>query len=242
MDNTVKKSEQMESSAVCVSNKGSCSEAPEGATGQDPVESRTGGTPLIEEEHLSCSQTLENLEGLTKKVGSLGLRFPKKNRCGAARKLARKARLAEAPTGASDGGQTQPTSGDQPQSLQGPSTSAAHGRGSASMEQKSPEGRGHPQGPQKRQRLAGGTPGGGQAKRPKQTGQLSYARAAQEGIRVAIVCEDYPRSQISRDNFADIQRAIGSQKRGSPPGWSIHTGQRGQPLWSAKTQTPGTGW
>jgi hypothetical protein len=26
---------------------------------------------------------------------------------------------------------------------------------------------------------------------------------------VAIVCEDYPREQISRDNFADIQRAIG---------------------------------
>jgi hypothetical protein len=26
---------------------------------------------------------------------------------------------------------------------------------------------------------------------------------------VAIVCEDYPREQISRDSFADIQRAIG---------------------------------
>jgi hypothetical protein len=77
------------------------------------------------------------------------------------------------------------------------------------VELESPEGRGHPQGPQKRQRLAGGTLGGGQAKRPKQTGQLSYARAAQEGIRVAIVCKDYPRGQISRDNFADIQRAIG---------------------------------
>jgi hypothetical protein len=57
--------------------------------------------------------------------------------------------------------------------------------------------------------LTGGTPGGGQAKRPKQTGQLSYARAAQEGIRLAVVCENYPRAQISRDNFVDIQRAIG---------------------------------
>jgi hypothetical protein len=26
---------------------------------------------------------------------------------------------------------------------------------------------------------------------------------------VATVCEDYPRSQVSRENFADIQRAIG---------------------------------
>ena len=65
MDNTEKKSEQTESSAVWASDKGSCSEAPEGATGQDPVESGTGGTPLIEEEHLSSSQTSENLEGLT---------------------------------------------------------------------------------------------------------------------------------------------------------------------------------
>jgi hypothetical protein len=145
---TEKKSEQMESSAVWASDKGSCSEAPEGATGQEPVESRTGGTPLIEEEHLSGSQTSENLEGLTGKVCSLGLRFSK-NCCGAARRQARKARLAEAPTGASDGGQPQPASGDQPLSTRGPSTSAAHGGGSASVEQKSPEGSGHPQGPQK---------------------------------------------------------------------------------------------
>ena len=77
------------------------------------------------------------------------------------------------------------------------------------MEQTSPESRGHPQGPHKRQRSAGGTLGGRQAKRPKQTGQLSYATAAREGIRVAVVCKDYPREQISRDNFADIQRVIG---------------------------------
>jgi len=64
--------------------------------------------------------------------------------------------------------------------------------------------------------LAGGTPGGGQAKRPKQTGQLSYARAAQEGIRVAIICEDYPRGHISRDNFADIKRAISQLVDGLP--------------------------
>jgi hypothetical protein len=26
---------------------------------------------------------------------------------------------------------------------------------------------------------------------------------------VAVACEDYPRSQISKDNFVDIQRAVG---------------------------------
>jgi len=150
MDNTEKKSEQTESSAVWASDKGSCSEAPEGATGQDPVESGTGGTPLIEEEHLSSSQTSENLEGLTEKVGSLGLQFPKKNHCGAARKRARRAKLAEAPTGASDSGQPQLPSGDQPQILLQPSISAAHHEGGpALVEQKSPESRGHPQGPHK---------------------------------------------------------------------------------------------
>jgi hypothetical protein len=58
--------------------------------------------------------------------------------------------------------------------------------------------------------------GGGQAKRPKQSGQLSYARAAQEGVQVAVVCEDYPREQISRNNFVNIQRAIGRLVDGLP--------------------------
>jgi len=70
---TVKKPQQMGSSAVWASDKGSCSEAPEGAAGQEPVKLGTGGTPLIEEENLPCSQTSENLEGLTDKVGPLGL-------------------------------------------------------------------------------------------------------------------------------------------------------------------------
>ena len=122
MENTEKeKTEQTESSAVRASDAGSSSEAPEGATGQDPIEPRTGGTSPIGKEHPSCSQITENLEGLTEKVGSLGLRFPKDNQCGSARKRPRKARLAEAPDGASDGGQPQTASGSQQQSL--PSTS-----------------------------------------------------------------------------------------------------------------------
>ena len=61
----------------------------------------------------------------------------------------------------------------------------------------------------------------GQAKRPKQVGQLSYARVAREGLRVAVVCENYPESQISKENFtkfrgrsADLWKS--SLKRGSP--------------------------
>jgi hypothetical protein len=42
---------------------------------------------------------LENLEGLKEKVGTLGLQTTRKRRCGAAKKWARKAKLAEAPTG-----------------------------------------------------------------------------------------------------------------------------------------------
>jgi len=69
------------------------------------------------------------------------------------------------------------------------------------------ESRGLPSGPSKRQRSGRGTPEG--AKRPKQVGQLSYARVAREGLRVAVVRENYPESQISKQNFTDIQRAIG---------------------------------
>jgi hypothetical protein len=61
----------------------------------------------------------------------------------------------------------------------------------------------------KRQRSSGGTPVGRQVKRPKQTGQPSYARVAREGIRVAIVCEGYLGTQVSKENFVAIQKAVG---------------------------------
>ena len=100
MDNTELNLEEMENAAVWDSGKGSCSEAPCGAAGQGPVEQIVGGTPPIEGEHLSSSsRTLENLDGLTDKVGTLGLQVSRRNRCGVARKWARNARLAEAPTG-----------------------------------------------------------------------------------------------------------------------------------------------
>jgi len=53
MDNTVKASEQEESSATWASDKGSGSEATVGAAEQNLVEKRSGVTPLTGEEHLS---------------------------------------------------------------------------------------------------------------------------------------------------------------------------------------------
>ena len=44
------------------------------------------------------SLSSKNCEGLTEKVSSLGLQSLRKNHSGAAKKRARKARLAEAPT------------------------------------------------------------------------------------------------------------------------------------------------
>ena len=153
-------------------------------------------------EHLPpSSSSPENVESLTEKVGTLGLQVTSKNRCGAAKKRARRARLAKAPSGDSGGGQPQSAPGGQPQALQKPGTSGV-------QQGKSAESKGLPLGLSKRQWSAGGTPVGGQAKRRKQVGQLSYARVAREGIRVAVVCENYPESQISKENFIDIQGAI----------------------------------
>ena len=97
------------------------------------------------------SQIPENLEDLTEKVGTIGLQvIIRKNRCGAAKKRARKTKLAEDPIGHSGGGQPRSALGDQPPTLQKPGTSEAHyGRGPVSAEQKSLESKGHPQGPSK---------------------------------------------------------------------------------------------
>jgi hypothetical protein len=124
MENKDVKLEKKESSATRASEKGSDAEAPAGATEQNPVEQGTSETPLIGEEHsASCSHTTESLEGLTERVGTIGLQVRKKNRCGSARKRVRKAKSAEAPTGATDGGRPQPAAGGQPLDSQEPDTS-----------------------------------------------------------------------------------------------------------------------
>ena len=76
----------------------------------------TGETPLTWEKNLSPSSLSSgNLEGLTEKVGIIGLHSIRKNRRGAGKRRARKARLAEAPTGDTASGQPQPSRGSRPQ-------------------------------------------------------------------------------------------------------------------------------
>jgi len=120
MENTDINLEHKESSAVGDSIKGFCSEAPQiGAAGQNPVKQGAGETPLIGEEHSStCSLSSENLDSLTEKVGTLGLQVTRKNHCGAAKKRARKTKLAEDPTGDSSSGQPWSALGSKPQTLQ----------------------------------------------------------------------------------------------------------------------------
>ena len=97
-----------------------------GATEQNPCMQGAGEITMTWEEHLTPSSlSLENLEGLTEKVGTLGLQSLRKNHCGAAKKQAKKARLAEAPTGDPGSGQPQPSQSSQPQNLQKPGKSGA---------------------------------------------------------------------------------------------------------------------
>ena len=203
-----------------------CSEAPQGATEQNSDLPGTRGTQAKWAEHLLLgSESSGNLEVLAERVGILDLQNKKKNCSGAAKKRARKTRLAEAPAGNSARVQPQqvpPKLGrwlrsSQTHSLQGPSTSGLQTQGSerppeqgCSTSGLQSRGGSKPlQGPDKHQRSSRSTLESRQAKRPKKSRQLSYAKAAQEGLRMAIVCHGYPEVQVFRENFMNIQRAIG---------------------------------
>jgi len=98
-----------------------CLEAPQGATERNPSLHGVRETPTTWEERLSPSSlSLENLAVLTEKVVTLGLQSFRKNRSGAAKKITRKARLAEAPAGNSDSGRPQTPRSNQPQILHEP--------------------------------------------------------------------------------------------------------------------------
>jgi len=112
--------------------------------------------------------------------------------------------VSETPTTWEDSDSSQPqqepgTSGTQIETKKivkyGPSTT-----GPNSTESKGPS-----QGPGKCQRLSRSTSEGGQAKRLKSIGQPSYAIAAREDIRMAVVCDSYPEIKVSKENFVDIQ-------------------------------------
>jgi len=64
---------------------------------------------------------------------------------------------------------------------------------------------------------------------------------------VAVVCENYPESQITKKNFTDIQRAIGRLVDELPEeGFTTRLVDsywlKGQLLWSAIMNRPRTGW
>lgn len=46
-------------------------------------------------------------------------------------------------------------------------------------------------------------------KRPKKITEVSNAKAAQEDLRMTIICNGYLDVQVSRENLINIQRAIG---------------------------------
>ena len=66
--------------------------------------------------------------GLTEKVGTLGLQAARKNHCGAAKRRAKKAKVADALVGDSVGGQPRPPQGGQKQALQELSTYVTQGK------------------------------------------------------------------------------------------------------------------
>jgi len=208
-----------------------------GAIAQDPDVHGEGEAPDSWEQHLSPERkSLENLEELAERVGTLDLRTPKKNRSGAAKKRARRAKVAGAPAG----GRTRPSQGSHTQALQELSSTGTQSKekphpGPQQGGPASPENRGSTKGQAKRQRSAGGTSGNRRAKRPKIAGPPSYAQAAREGIRMAIVFEGYPEVQVSKEKFSDIQRAVGGLVDGlpeeafTPRGSLIWIGPKGRP-------------
>jgi hypothetical protein len=160
-----------------------CSEAVQRATAQNHSMSGTCETP--QGEHLSSDKDdTGNLVVLANKVGTLDLPPGKRNRSGAAKKRARRARQAGARTG--DPACIQPPfEGGQTQTWQKPSTSGLQGK-------------------RKRQRTSGSTPEDRQVKGPMSSGQHSYTRVTQEGLRMAIICDGYPKVQVTEDDFEKI--------------------------------------
>ena len=73
---------------------------------------------------------------------------------------------------------------------------------------------------------------GGQAKRPKTVGPLSYAKAAQEGIRTVVVCNGRPeglgpQSKLYKHFTSRRWVCECLPEEGFTPGSSTSTGQKG---------------
>jgi hypothetical protein len=131
-----------------------CSEAMYRAAEQDPGKQGVGATSMTWEEQLSPSSlSSENLEGLIEKECTIGVHL--RIAVSLPTKRAKKAKLAEAPTGDS-GSSRQPPQCSLPQILQKPSTFGAHRKtmernkhGPSSAVPESSDSKGHPKGPGK---------------------------------------------------------------------------------------------
>ena len=84
-----------------------------------------------------------------------------------------------------------------------------------------------------------------QTNRPN-SGQLTFTRLTQKGLRMAIICDGYPKVQVSSENslisselFLDLW--MSSLRRHSPSASSIPTVLTGLSLWYTKIR-PGTDW
>ena len=169
----MKKLDSKESTAIRESSRDStescsqgalrCRKAPQGAIGQDAYLQGDVEALVSWEQHL-CPGSLrsEHLEGLTEKVGNLGLRAAKRYPFGAAKKRTRNAKMAEALAGNSAGAQPRLLQGGQKQGLQEHSlygTQGKEGKVKSETRQSGPvflEGRERTQGPSKLQRTSGG--------------------------------------------------------------------------------------
>jgi hypothetical protein len=95
-----------------------CRKSPQGAIGQDLRLQGVGEAPVSWEQHLSSgSLRSEKIEDLIEKFGTLGFRPARKKPFGAAKKRARKSKMAEAHAGNSAGGQSRLIQGGQKQGL-----------------------------------------------------------------------------------------------------------------------------
>jgi len=120
-------------------------------------------------------------------------------------------------------------------------------RGPSSSGSKLPEIEGPLQVPGKCQRLSGRTPEGGQVNRPRHTGQMSYARAAQDGLGMAIACGGYLTAQVSKKDFGNTQWVIGGlvdelPEEGFAPRLIDTYWAKGAAILVARTSRPSIGW
>jgi hypothetical protein len=196
-----------------------CTGAPQGSAGQDP-----------------------DSVSLAEMVSTLGFHKPKRSRCGASKRWAKRVKRAESLSGESDGSETRQSPGGQPHQEE---TFLTAGRGGAEPASgatgpsTSGDG-GQPNNPGKRQRLSGGTPGGRQVRGPDRIGNLATPGLPRRVSGWPLCAKPIRRLRFLGKTLWTYRRLsarlwMGSHKRGSHRGCSMPTGPRGQRSWCARS-------